>query len=83
MKLPRDMTGEKLASLLHRRYKYQFVRQRGSHMTVVLVIGDVSHSVTVPRHRTVRVGTLNGIVADVAAHSGVTKDEVRSELFGS
>ena len=48
-----------------------------------LVIGDVSHSVTVPRHRTVRVGTLNGIVADVAAHSGVTKDEVRSELFGS
>ena len=38
MKLPRDMSGEKLASLLHRRYKYQFVRQRGSHMTVVFSV---------------------------------------------
>ena len=42
MKLPRDMSGEKLASLLHRRYKYQFVRQRGSHMTVVLGSVDIS-----------------------------------------
>ena len=41
MKLPRDMSGEKLASLLHRRYKYQFVRQRGSHMTVVLGSVDI------------------------------------------
>ncbi len=52
-------------------------------MMVVLAIGGVKHSVTVPRHRAMRVGTLNGIVSDVAVHLGITKDEVRSELFGS
>jgi predicted RNA binding protein YcfA (HicA-like mRNA interferase family) len=77
------MSGEDLAWRLHRRYGYQFVRQRGSHMMVVLAIGGVKHSVTVPRHRAMRVGTLNGIVSDVAVHLGITKDEVRSELFGS
>ena len=83
MKLPRDMSGEDLAWRLHRRYGYQFIRQRGSHMVVALAIGGVKHSVTVPRHRAMRVGTLNGIVSDIAARLGKTKDEVHSELFGS
>ena len=52
-------------------------------MTLTGTGGGVSHNVTVPRHRTVRVGTLNGIVADVAAHLGVTQDEVRGRLFGN
>ena len=83
MRLPRDLSGEDLAALLRRRYGYRLVRQRGSHMTLTGTGGGVSHSVTVPRHRTVRVGTLSGIVADVAAHLGVTQDEVRGKLFGS
>ena len=58
-------------------------RQRGSHMTLTRTDGDESHSVTVPRHRALRVGTLGGIVGDVAEHLGVTQDEVRRELFGS
>ncbi|MDE2903786.1 MAG: type II toxin-antitoxin system HicA family toxin [Chloroflexota bacterium] len=83
MRLPRDMSGEDLAALLRRRYGYQLVRQRGSHMTLTRTGGDESHSVTVPRHRALRVGTLGGIVGDVAEHLGVTQDEVRRELFGS
>ena len=83
MRLPRDLSGEDLAALLRRRYGYRLVRQRGSHMTLTGTGGGVSHNVTVPRHRTVRVGTLNGIVADVAAHLGVTQDEVRGRLFGN
>ena len=31
-------------------------------MTLALTVGDKSHSVTVPRHRNLRVGTLNEIV---------------------
>ena len=58
-------------------------RQRGSHMTLTRTDDDESHSVTVPRHRALRVGTLGGIVGDVAEHLGVTQDEVRRELFGS
>ena len=52
-------------------------------MTLTRTDGDESHSVTVPRHRALRVGTLGGIVGDVAEHLGVTLDEVRRELFGS
>ena len=76
------MSGEDLAVLLRRRYGYQLVRQRGSHMTLTRISGDETHSVTVPRHRALRVGTLGGIAADVAAHLGMTQDEVRRELFG-
>lgn len=77
------MSGEDLARLLRRRYGYEPVRQRGSHMTLTRTSGEESHSVTVPRHRALRVGTLGGIVADVAAHLGTTQDAVRRELFGS
>ncbi len=51
------MSGEDLARLLRRRYGYEPVRQRGSHMTLTRTDGDESHSVTVPRHRALRVGT--------------------------
>ena len=83
MRLPRDMSGEDLSALLRRCYGYRIVRQRGSHMTLTQTVGGVTHSVTVPRHRAVRVGTLSGIVADVADHLGLTRDEVRAELFGN
>jgi hypothetical protein len=39
------------------------------------------HHVTVPRHAELRVGTLAGILADVAAHLGVTRDELVERLF--
>ena len=83
MRLPRDLSGEDLAVLLRRSYGYRFVRQKGSHLTLSRIADGGSHSVTVPRHRTIRVGTLSGILADVAAHLGVTQEEVREALFGS
>ena len=36
----------------------------------------------VPRHRDVRVGTLDAIIADVAAFLGLPKQAVRDTLFG-
>lgn len=58
MKLPRDLSGEDVFKLLNRHFGYQLRRSRGSHMTITLVKGASVHSVTVPRHREVRVGTL-------------------------
>ena len=52
-------------------------------MTLTATLAGVSHSVTVPRHRALRAGTLSGIVATVAVHLGLTQEEVRRELFGS
>ena len=83
MRLPGDLSGEDLAALLRRRYGYRLVRQRGSHMTLTAAVGGVSHSLTVPRHRVLRVGTLSRIVGDIAAHLGMSGDEVRAELSGT
>jgi len=52
-------------------------------MTLTRTSGDESHSVTVPRHQALRVGTLGGIVADVAEHLDAAQDEVRRKLFGT
>ena len=83
MRLPRNLSGNDLAGLLRRHYGYQFIRQRGSHMTLTTAIRDTKHSVTIPRHRQVNVGTLSAIVSNIAEHFGLTQDEVRQALFGS
>ena len=82
MKLPRDLSGQEVAKLLARRYGYRVTRSRGGHMTVTLTVERNRHSVTVPRHRDVRVGTLDSIIADVAEFLGRSKREVRDTLFG-
>ena len=51
-------------------------------MTVTLTAGGEQHQVTVPRHRDVWTGTLDAIIADVAAFLGLPKQEVRDTLFG-
>ncbi len=82
MKLPRDLAGRDVARLLARHYGYRVTRNRGSHMTATLTIGGNRHSVTVPSHRDVRVGTLDAIVTDVAAFLDLSRQEVRETLFG-
>ena len=82
MKLPRDLSGTEVARRLARHYDYRVTRNRGSHMTVTLTTGSEQHQVTVPRHRDVRIGTLDAIVADVAAFLGLPKQTVRNTLFG-
>ena len=82
MKLPRDLSGTEVARRLDRHYGYRVTRSRGSHMTVTLMAGDDHHQVTVPRHRDVRIGTLDAIIVDVAAFLGQPKQAVRDILFG-
>jgi len=81
MKLPRDLSGEEVVKLLNRHFGYQLRRSRGSHMTVTLAKRTSEHSLTVPRHRNVRVGTLAQIVSDVAAFVSLPEEEVRRQLF--
>ena len=82
MKLPRDLSGTEIARRLTRHYGYRVTRSRGSHMTMTLTAGGDEHQVTVPRHRDVRVGTLDAIIADVAAFLALPKRAVRNTLFG-
>ncbi len=66
MKLPRDIGGEELASLLS-RYGYQITRQTGSHMRLTSSLQGREHHITIPKHKPLRVGTLSSILNDVAS----------------
>ena len=51
MKLPRDLAGKHLASVLCRKWGYQEVHQAGSH--VILETGDPSpQRISIPSHNT-------------------------------
>ena len=79
MRLPRDLGGDDLVRVL-RRAGYQVTRQTGSHMRLT-TYEHGEHHVTVPRHAELRIGTLAGILADVATHLGLTRDELLERLF--
>ena len=79
-RLPRNLSGDELVKKL-RGYGYGVTRQTGSHVRPTRTAGGGEHHVTIPNHRTLRVGTLN-ILTDVAAELGRDKDEVVDELFG-
>lgn len=80
MKLPRDLSGADLVKAL-RRVGYEVTRQSGSHLR--LSTGQpTTHHVTVPAHDPLKVGTLAAILADVAAHLRVDREELLQRLFG-
>ena len=79
MRVPRDVGGENLAKLLT-RYGYQITRQSGSHLRLTTKEGG-SHHITIPKHNPLKIGTLNGIIIDVANHFKLTKNEIIGELF--
>ena len=80
MRLPRDLSGERLAASL-RRFGYEVTRQTGSHLRLTTTIQGREHHVTIPRHGALRVGTLAAILADVADHLGVERDELLERLL--
>ena len=80
MKLPRDLSAEELSKCLA-RYGYSVTRQTGSHLRLTTT-QKKEHHVTIPAHGSLRIGTLSGILTDVAAHLQKSKEELLRELFG-
>ena len=81
MRLPRDLSGDELAHRL-RRYGYEPTRQTGSHLRLTSTSEGAAHHLTVPRNDSLRVGTLGGILTDVAGYLGLERDELVRQLFG-
>jgi len=81
VRLPRDLTGRELAALLHRHFGYEVVRQTGSHLRLVTLVGG-EHRVTVPAGGPLRVGTLAAILGEIASHHGISRRELDEQLFG-
>lgn len=80
MKVPRDLSGVALAKALA-KVGYQVTRQSGSHIRLTTQ-APTQHHVTVPAHDPLKVGTLSGILGDVAAHLRITREDLMQRLFG-
>lgn len=79
MKLPRDLSGDKLARLLCQSWGYQQVNQVGSHI-ILQTDQPSSQRIAVPAHESLRIGTLNGILRAVASHKNVSREDILSSL---
>ncbi|HEX9640620.1 MAG TPA: type II toxin-antitoxin system HicA family toxin [Candidatus Krumholzibacteria bacterium] len=70
-----------LIAQLGRGFGYEIIRQRGSHVRIrTLERGE--HSISVPNHSPLRVGTLAGIITDVAQHFGIDEEAVLRTIRG-
>jgi predicted RNA binding protein YcfA (HicA-like mRNA interferase family) len=80
MRLPRDLSGVDLAKSLQ-MLGYEITRQTGSHIRLT-TRQHGEHHVTIPNHSNLKIGTLAGIVSNVAGHFGLARDELLQQLFG-
>lgn len=80
MRLPRDLSGAELAKALT-RVGYRVTRESGSHVRLTTDTPS-QHHVTVPAHDSLKIGTLAGILSDVAGHLKLSRDELLQKLFG-
>ncbi|MEK6565047.1 MAG: type II toxin-antitoxin system HicA family toxin [Candidatus Omnitrophota bacterium] len=79
MKLPREISGEELAKLL-KKYGYEITRQTGSHMRLTTILQG-EHHITIPAHKSLKIGTLSSILSDIATHLKIEKSSLIKELF--
>jgi predicted RNA binding protein YcfA (HicA-like mRNA interferase family) len=75
MKLGRNISGKDLIKSLS-NFGYEVSRQKGSHIRLTRKTADSSHHVTIPNHDPLKLGTLSGIISDVAQHLGIPKEDV-------
>jgi len=81
VKLPRDVSGDNLARCLI-KLGYKQTKQTGSHMRFSTNING-EHSITIPKHQELKIGTLNNILNDVAEHLNMSKQELIHALWDS
>ena len=74
MRLPRDLSGEELASRLA-RLGYKATRQTGSHLRLTTQESG-EHHITIPRHAALRAGTLAAILRELSEHHKIDRDDL-------
>ena len=79
MKLPREISGDELAKRLE-KYGYRITRQTGSQMRPTTT-AQGEHHITIPSRKYLKIGTLSGILSDVAVHLKIDKRDLAEELF--
>jgi predicted RNA binding protein YcfA (HicA-like mRNA interferase family) len=70
MKVPRDVDASELIKLLA-KYEYSVIRQTGSHIRLSKTIEEHEHSITVPNHKPLKIGTFQAIAKDVCTVNNI------------
>lgn len=70
----------KLSKLL-KRFGFEITRQTRSHMRLSTTIGGEFH-ITIPNHKSLKIGTINNILSDIAKYLEIDKIELIKALFG-
>ncbi|HVR06668.1 MAG TPA: type II toxin-antitoxin system HicA family toxin [Thermoanaerobaculia bacterium] len=73
------MSGDDLCRAL-RSLGYEVTRQTGSHLRLTTKQHG-EHHVTIPRHDPLRVGTLSAVIAEVARHHSLSREDLLQRLF--
>ena len=79
MKIPRDISSKKIVKALA-KLGYKTTRQTGSHIRLTTETHG-KHSLTIPAHNPIKIGTLSSILKDIANHHGLELDELIKLLF--
>ena len=79
MKTPRDLSANDLIKILA-KYGYYVTRQKGSHIRLTRVSAKDGHSITIPNHGPIKIGTLSTIVSDICDHLNINKEDFYDKL---
>jgi predicted RNA binding protein YcfA (HicA-like mRNA interferase family) len=78
MRLPRGVSADRVIRALE-QLGYAVIRQKGSHVRLRHE-GPPAHAITVPLHNPLKIGTLHGILSEVAQMRSVTIESI-ADLF--
>jgi len=74
VKLSRSVSADKLIRALE-KLGYEVIRQKGSHIRL-LHKAPPTHSISVPQHNPLKIGTFHGILTEVAQAQSVSIQEI-------
>jgi predicted RNA binding protein YcfA (HicA-like mRNA interferase family) len=79
MKLPRDVSGDRVIKHLCKNWGYTRVNQVGSH---VILVTDTPrhHRMPVPRHDALGIAMFTKILSEVCEIKGITKAQLLKDL---
>ena len=81
MRIPRDIGSDKLIKLLD-KFGYNITRQIGSHIRLTSSLKGNKHHITIPLQKSLKIGTLNNIINDIAEYLEIDKKELILKIFG-
>lgn len=73
------MSGKELIHCL-KALGYSITKQHGSHIKLTTTLNG-EHHITIPDHHSLKLGTLHGILVDLAAYHQMDKLEVLRTVF--